>query len=250
MIEITSRQNQIIKDVRKLMSDRAFRTQKKQFVCEGIKSFEQALAVGITPVSVFVDEQQYSRLGKTLDSLTTYLLPAELLEYISGVQACQGIVFVCNIPDIAPDIQKGGKYMILDGISDPGNLGTIMRASAAFGIDRLILTNNCADIYNPKTVRSTMGAIFGHNCCTMTAEQIARTFQGIDICGAALMETALDIRQISLEGCAVVIGSEARGISGQMQELCNKFFIIPINPGMQSLNAAMAAGIIMWEMSR
>ena len=250
MIEITSRQNQIIKDVRKLMSDRAFRTQQNKFVCEGIKSFEQALAVGIKPSAVFVDEQQRVRLGNIIEDMTAYLLPTELLEYISGVQACQGIVFVCDIPQITPGVEKGGKYMILDGINDPGNLGTIMRTAAAFGVDQLILTNNCADIYNPKTVRATMGAIFGHNCCVMTTEQIAETFAGIDIYGAALMENAVDVRQISLSDCAVVIGSEARGISPQMQELCSKFFIIPINPGTQSLNAAMAAGITMWEMSR
>ena len=252
MNNITSRKNDMLKRVRKLNTDRDYRAGQGEFVCEGIKAFEQAIACGAQVTAVFIQQEIYERLAQNLVNIDTYVLDKQLVEYISSVQTCQGIVFTCKTTVNRPNIRPGGKYIILDGINDPGNLGTMIRTASAFDIGQIILVNNCADVYNPKTVRSTMGAVFNHNCCLMEVLEVEKHFcgQGINIYGAALVEQACDIREISFENCAAVIGSEAQGISPEIQRLCGKFFIIPINPNTQSLNAAVAGGIVMWEMGK
>ena len=151
-----------------------------------------------------------------------------------------------------PGELTGERYLVLDGVQDPGNVGTIWRTADAFGVDGLILCNGCADPWNPKTVRATMGAVFRLPAYESTLETAAEKLvrAGIPLYATALREDTEDIRDVSFDQAAVVIGSEGRGVSRQALELCGKTVKIPMRARCESLNAAVAASVVLWEMAR
>ena len=136
-------------------------------------------------------------------------------------------------------------------MQDPGNVGTVIRTANAFGIDAVILTGDCADLYQPKTVRSTMGAIFRQTVLQMPLSELPAFLrgQGLPLYGAALAAEAEDVRALSLAHAAVAVGSEGKGLSGELLSLCEKKIILPMRPDSESLNAAVAASVLMWEMT-
>jgi len=130
--------------------------------------------------------------------------------------------------------------------------GTILRTANALSMDSVILTGDCADVYNPKTVRASMGAVFRQRVFTMTRKEMRAylSSKGMKLYGAALSDKSRDIRLVELEGCAVAIGSEGKGLSKEFLELCDGEIIIPMNEQCESLNAGVAAAIVMWELCR
>ena len=134
---------------------------------------------------------------------------------------------------------------------DPGNLGTILRTADALEVP-VVLAEGCADPYGPKTVRASMGAVFRTRPQLGSREEIARCCreQGIPLLATALSEAAVDLRTVPLNHAAVIIGSEGRGISLEFLDLSERQVIIPMNPRCESLNAAVAATIVMWQMKR
>ena len=140
----------------------------------------------------------------------------------------------------------------LDGVQDPGNVGTIWRAADAFGADGLILCSGCADPWSPKTVRSTMGAVFRLPVYEGTLRDAAERLAAacIPLYAAALRENTEDIRDVPLDQAAVIIGSEGRGVSDEALALCQKTVRIPMRARCESLNAAVAASVVLWEMAR
>ena len=135
---------------------------------------------------------------------------------------------------------------VIENLQDPGNVGTIIRSANAFDIDAVIMVGACADLYNPKTVRASMGAIFRQRVLKMSIDELDEFTrrQCLPLFGAALSDKAADNRS------AVAIGSEGRGLSRELLDICGGELIIPMNPHSESLNAAIAASVIMWEMSR
>jgi TrmH family RNA methyltransferase len=142
--------------------------------------------------------------------------------------------------------------IVLENVQDPGNVGTVIRTANAFRIDAVILTGACADLYQPKTVRATMGAIFRQKVLRIEREYLGDFLrdQGLPLYGAALSDQAQDLRGLPLQHVAVAIGSEGQGLSRELLALCDGELIIPMNPDSESLNAAVAASIVMWEMAR
>ena len=142
--------------------------------------------------------------------------------------------------------------IVLESVQDPGNVGTVIRTANAFRIGAVILTGDCADVYHPRTVRATMGAIFRQNVLVMDKSSLKDFLKesGLPLYGAALSERAKDLRELSLRHAAVAIGSEGRGLSEELLALCDEELIIPMNPDSESLNAAVAAALVMWEMER
>ena len=142
--------------------------------------------------------------------------------------------------------------LLLEEIQDPGNVGTILRTADAFDIDALILLEGCADVYAPKTVRASMGAVFRQNVLRMTrADAVAACrAQGLPLFGAALSPRAQDLRKLNLDRSAVAIGSEGHGLSEDLLRQCDGELIIPMSGEAESLNAGIAAAIVMWEMCR
>jgi len=247
MERITSRKNEKIRHLKKLWTDRVYRYASGEYVCDGWKLLEEATANGaeITYV-LFSDENEASRIP---DGVPAALAPYDLIEAVSGMKSPQTVLFSCAIP--APGPIHGERVLILETVQDPGNLGTILRTANAFSISDVILTGACADLYNPKTVRASMGAIFRQNTVSCTLEALAALREsGLRILGAALREDAQSILTADLSASAVAIGSEGSGLSEELCALCDGFVRIPMSPDCESLNAGVAASIVMWEMRR
>lgn len=137
-------------------------------------------------------------------------------------------------------------------MQDPGNVGTVVRTANAFGVGAVILVGECADLYNPKTVRSTMGAIFRQRVLSLGMTELTMLLEknSLPLYGAALHRDSALITAVDVKNAAIAVGSEGRGLSDSLLSLCRKTVFIPMQPESESLNAAVAASIIMWEMSR
>ena len=158
-----------------------------------------------------------------------------------------------RLPDTAlPETLSGAHYLVLDGVQDPGNVGTILRTADAFDCDGVFLVNACADPYNPKTARATMGAVFRRDVYQCTADELCVLLQkcGLPLYGTALRNDTVSLRDAELSHAAVAIGSEGRGLSAEILSKCEKTIKIPMSPRCESLNAAVAASVVLWEMYR
>ena len=172
------------------------------------------------------------------------------MESISPMQTPQGALFLCRLPqktDFCP--VKG--MLLLDGIQDPGNLGTILRTADALQV-RVALLEGCADPFSHKVVRASMGAVFRTVPVQTTMDKAVQACaqKQIPLAVTALSPKAQDIRQASLDTMAVVIGSEGRGVRREILEAAQAELIIPMNSRCESLNAAIASAIVMWQMKQ
>lgn len=191
-----------------------------------------------------------SEPSAALPGVPQYLVPQELLDYVSPLKNAGRVVFAVQRRQWKREPSR--RALVLETVQDPGNLGTILRTANAMGIDPVILTGDCADVYNPKTVRATMGAVFRQRVLEMDLEEL-RAWLGessLRLYGAALSPRASDIRTVDLRGAAVAMGSEGRGLSREMLEMCAGEIIIPMSPDCESLNVASASAIILWELRR
>lgn len=249
--QITSRKNPRLAELRKLTAQRSFRRERGLFVGDGTKLLEEAVrwqapldTVVVTPdVPVPV-------LPETVSLLQ---VPEDVMESISPMRSPQGALFSCRIPAAGvPETLPGSRYLVLDGLQDPGNVGTIWRTADALGADGLVLVNSCADPWNPKTVRATMGACFRLPVYEMEPEEMGALLErsGLPLYATALREDTVDIRTADLGRSAVVIGNEGKGVSERVLEMSRRTLKIPMNPRCESLNAASAAAVVLWEMGR
>ncbi len=242
---ITSRKNPLMQQVRKLLTSRREREQAGLFVSDGTKLLQEAIrwwpgldTVILTPE---VDVQ-------IPDAVRTVVVPEDVMASISPMQTPQGALFLCRLPENVAFTPKAG-MILLDGIQDPGNLGTILRTADALQIP-VALLEGCADPYSHKVVRSSMGAVFRMEIVRTTwqAAQKACADAGIPVAVTALNDTTRDLRDVPLKTMAVVIGSEGQGVRNEILESAEQAIIIPMNPNCESLNAAIATAIVMWQM--
>lgn len=249
MEKITSRKNEYIRSLRLLASDGEYRRERGEYVCDGMKLLREAIMSGAEVTSVLWREEPEMLDG--LDTPAQYIADSTLFDYASPMKNSPGPVFTVAI---TPERGEGKikNALILETVQDPGNVGTVIRTANALGIDAVILTGECADLYNPKTARATMGAIFRQRviACPIAELESKLCENGLALYGAALSPRAADIRTLSLENAAVAIGSEGRGLSGELLSMCSGELIIPMRPCSESFNAAVAAAIVMWEMAR
>ena len=176
---------------------------------------------------------------------------------VSPMETPQGVVFSCRFPGggppvrLEPDARGRMRYLVLDGVQDPGNVGTILRTADAFGA-AVILLPGCADLYNPKTVRAGMGVHFRTQVWRCTLEELALLAKpvGLPMYASALMENTADVRDVDLTRCILIVGSEGRGVSREALALCDKTVKIPMAEHCESLNAAAAAAVLLWEAAR
>ena len=242
---ITSRKNPLLQQVRRLLSSRKERQDTGLYVADGTKLLQEAVkwCQGLDTVILSDGVEQVLP-----DHVRCVRVPQEVMASVSPMQTPQGALFVCKIPQKTPFKPMPG-MLLLDGIQDPGNLGTILRTADALDIP-VALLEGCADPYGHKTVRSSMGAVFRRPPQQTTWEEASRccTEQGIRIAVTALSDTAQDLRQVPLHNMAVVIGSEGQGVRPQILAAAQQQLIIPMNPHCESLNAAIAATIVMWQM--
>jgi len=251
MERITSRTNPLCTHLRKLGTSASYRRREGQFLCDSPKLVAEAVRWCPETVKT-VACAQGAELPVLPKGVRAVEVPADVMESISPAKTPQGVLAVCEIPvRPLPSRLEGAHYVLLDGVQDPGNVGTILRTADAFWADGLFLVNGCADIWSPKTVRASMGAVF--RCPVWnaeTAEVVALLRDsGIPLYGAALRDDTLDAREVDYTRAAVAIGSEGRGLSQQVLELCDRTIRIPMRERCESLNAAAAATVLLWEMS-
>lgn len=246
---ITSRKNQYIQHLKSLCASPAYRREQGQYAGDGIKLLREALACGAEVTSVLWRGQAQTLPG--LEGAKIYSAPGELFDYASPMKNSPGPVFTLRMPDNGDEVEIN-RAIALENVQDPGNVGTVIRTAAAFEIDAVILLGACADVYSPKTVRATMGAIFREKIIHTDIgglEMLCRK-SNLSLYGAALTDKARDVRGIDLKRAVVAIGSEGQGLSKELLSVCTGELIIPMTEGSESLNAAVAASIVLWEMAR
>jgi TrmH family RNA methyltransferase len=256
---ITSLSNTKVKYVRRLQTDRRFRDRENQFVVEGTRWLTELIAMARPAAMLFYTErwletavhaqilQQLTTLGQSTPSLVS----EEVMQAMSDTTTPAGILAVLPTQP-RPLPPQPSLLLVLDEISTPGNLGTMLRTAGAAGVDGVLLGPGCVDLYNPKVVRGSMGAHLRLPVHSQTWPEITAALAGMQVWLAAVEAerayayTAVNWRQPS----ALIIGSEAAGAGAEARRLANGSITIPMHAATESLNAAMAAGIILFEAAR
>ena len=242
---ITSRKNPFLQQVKKLLSSKKERLSAGLFVADGTKLLQEAVRWYEGLDTVILSDAVEAEVP---DHVRLIRVPEDVMASISPMEAPQGALFLCRLPEKAEFIPRPG-ILLLDGIQDPGNIGTILRTADALQIP-VVLLEGCADPYSHKVVRSSMGAVFRTPVLQTTWQeaQSACRAAGIPIAVTALSDRAEDIRKADIGKMAVVIGSEGKGVRPEILLGADRQLIIPMNERCESLNAAIAAAIAMWQM--
>lgn len=245
---ITSRQNALLVKAVKLQTSRKFRQAQGLFAGDGTKLLEEAVKWAPEQLEAVIlrDDVKCPELPGHVRGVQ---ISRQLMEQISQMEAPEGALFLCKMPRMEENGLVPG-CLVLDGIQDPGNVGTILRTADALDIP-VYLTEGCCDPYNPKTVRATMGAIFRTPPRTISRETLVAEARekGIPLLATALSDSAKDLRNVELKKAAVIIGSEGRGVCDYLLQESTGQIIIPMHPRCESLNAAIAASIVLWQMT-
>ena len=236
---ITSVNNDRIKELVKL-KDKKYRDKNNMFFIEGYDIVLEAYKNGYIKELYVLD-------GTLVDMDIPYTYVSyDVMKKISDMETISEYYAVCQKKE---DSIIGNKIIILDGIQDPGNLGTIIRSAVAFDFDTVVISKNTVDLYNPKVIRSTKGMLFNKNVIVRELDEFISSLDGYLVCGTDVLG-GVNVRNIELpEKIALVIGNEGRGISDSVRELCDKFIYISMNDNCESLNAAVAASILMYEVN-
>lgn len=244
---ITSRKNPLLQQVRKLLTSRQERQKSGLFVADGTKLLQEAVKWWPGLQTVILSEGVEAEVP---EGVAVVRVPSDVMESISPMQTPQGALFLCRLPEKAVFAPEPG-MLLLDGIQDPGNLGTILRTADAMNVP-VALLEGCADPYSHKVVRASMGAVFRMQLPQLTWQEaeMACKAANIPVAVTALCDGARDIRKAPVETMAVVIGSEGQGVRQEILESAREKLIIPMSERCESLNAAVAAAIVMWQMEK
>ena len=249
---ITSRKNPLLQKIRQLSSGgRSVREKAGEYLGDGVKLLEEALKWDAPLTTVVVSPEVTPPALPA--GVRLVQVPWDVMETISPMKTPQGALFLARLPSTAPPERlEGGRYLVLDGVQDPGNVGTIWRSADALGADGLLLVNGCADPYSAKVVRATMGACFRLPVWETTVEGLEKLLKAsqIPLYATALRKDTVDVRQADLGRAAVVIGSEGRGVSQALLDRAEQTVKIPMRSRCESLNAASAAVVVLWEMGK
>lgn len=259
MKKLESKENPEIKKVYKLLNSKKYRDTEKEFVIEGARLCEDAADSGIIIEKFFYTEKAQDKYKKIVDKLKkksneSFIVTEKIMNFISDTKTPQGLVCVCkkfNDNLKIENFKKFKKLITLENIQDPSNLGTIFRTAEALKIEGVILTDDCCDVFSSKVLRGSMGALFRVPICTLkSAEDIFKLFgKDFNIYGAVPDKDAVDIRKVDFsKKCIVLVGNEGNGLKEETIKKCKGKLTIPMKGKSESLNAAVAASIVMWEM--
>lgn len=233
--KIVSKSNSKIKYLTSLHNVK-YRKENKQFLAEGYKSLEMALKAGL------VKEVYSLKEVSDLKDIPNYIVSEEIMEKISTSKSPEGVVFLCDIPNILGN--KLEKVVYLDKVSDPGNAGTIIRTALAFGYDAVIFSNDSVDIYNEKVIAATKGAIFA---IPVIKKDISEIKNGHQIIASTLSDKSISLEEAKAKKPFIlVLGNESHGVSDEIIENSDLLVKIPMQT-MESLNVSIAAGILMYH---
>lgn len=258
-MQITSRDNRRIKEISKLLTSGRSRKENGLFVVEGVRICTDAADTGMEIVTLVYSDsagEKYREAVTRIEGLaeTVITVPDEIFEKLSDTKTPQGVLIVCRIPNLRLDIhsQKNGKFIALENLSDPANLGAVARTGEALGIDGLILSANCADPYSPKALRAGMGSMI--RIPLIIADDFLALLgqmreNGYDIFAAVPDSSAMPLDKIKFgESSVVMIGNEGNGLTEEAKSFADERITIPMSGRAESLNAAVAASILIWEM--
>ncbi len=267
-MHITSKENPKIKLCMKLATSKKSRKENKMFFIEGARLCSDAIkemqAGRLEIYGVFASKNSLEKYKDYIDvSLfekdrnSFFTVDEKLCKTVCNTQSEQDIFAAVKMNDnmlTEDSIKPGGKYLVLNNIQDPGNLGTLLRTADAVGIDGVVLSNHCCDLYSPKTLRSTMGSIF--RIKTYVCDDFQKVLEIFGNKHIKTMAAVVDKKAVSVidadysKGCAVVVGNEGNGLSEEHANLCDEKITIKMHGNINSLNAAVAGAIILWEMNR
>lgn len=253
---ITSTSNAQVKQLIQLQKKSKVRNEQNVFLVEGIRMFQEVPRKLVK--KVYISESLYNRKKQELklDGLSVEIMSDVVFSKVSDTQTPQGIL--CVVEQIKYSIEDfwntdAPHIMILDNLQDPGNLGTILRTAEGAGVTGVILSKDCVDIYNPKTIRSTMGSIY--RLPFLYAEDLEDVISRVKEKGVQVYAAHLDGRLAYDQenytcGTAFLIGNEGNGLREEIAQLADTWIRIPMCGKVESLNAAIAASILMFEVYR
>ncbi len=257
---ITSRQNPLIVESAKL-KEKKFREERKAFLFEGIKLTKEAISSNVEIINIFLTEKCAKKYPFLAEMDNAVIISDSVCAKLSENSAPEGIICTAKYIDRLHKTYKETEdkvlkqpCLILSTVQDPGNLGTIIRTSAAFGKKTLVLSDDCADIYNQKTIRASMGDIF--RATTYRTDDLCKTINRIKENGTSVYATALDSKALTLQSInntknsCFVLGNEGHGLSQEIIDCCSGTVIIPMEADAESLNVSSAASVILWEAYR
>ncbi len=259
---LTSKDNKLVKLAVRLNSDKKAREEEQMLLAEGAKLCLEGIKSGYVLKTLLITQAALDRQEHALATLLkaarhTHLITGDIAKKISDVKTPQGVYGLFarkQAPTLLDLLNIGGRFLVLDTIQDPGNMGTIIRTCEAFGLSGLVVSANCADVYSPKVLRATMGGVF--RLPVVVEEDLPGAIgfmrkQGVAVYAATLGQDAKPLSQMQFApSCAVVIGNEGQGISQEVCRACSGSVIIDMKGAAESLNAAVAASIFAWEMAK
>ncbi len=244
MQTITSSSNEKFKHFRTLHSKKG-RDESGEYMVEGIKSVTEAVMSEKSKVSAIIIRDDLD-FDVPSGDFQVYVMPPALADRLSDTKTPPGVFAVIKKNTDLPDLKSDGAYVYCDHVSDPGNLGTIIRTADSAGFDGVLLSTGCVEVHNPKTVRSCMGSFFHTDVFENVTKEDLENFPG-KIYGGILAGDTIDYRDGDYSGGIIIaVGNESNGISDSIKEICRPVKI-PIYGKAESLNAAVAASILIYE---
>lgn len=269
---ITSRSNPFVKWAVSL-SDKKYRNESEAFLIEGEKLTLEALEYGLPVTHIIITEEEKEKFKKRLVNIPTdekyknleiKTVSDGVFEKISSEKSPQGVISIIKYLDFFRKvdiiykeeffISDRERVLFLSSLRDPTNLGAVIRCAVAFGIEHIVLTSDCADVYSSRTVRCAMGSLFKVKITTVSRPEdfiAAAQHNGRRVLAAELREGAVGINDIGLRASDILmIGNEGHGIPKELSSACDASVFIPISKSAESLNASSAAAVFMWEQSK
>lgn len=239
-MHITSINNEYIKEISKL-NEKKYRDKSNKYLIEGLHLVTEALKYDIIDTIIIREDFSYETNIKHI------IVSNEVMKKLSDNPSIPKIMAVVNKKE---STIKGNKILLLDRLQDPGNLGTIIRSAVAFNFDTIILSNDTVDLYNSKVLRSTQGMLFNINILRQDLTNVINELKNNNytIYGTKV-DNGYDVKEINnINKFALIIGNEGTGISDNILKQCDKYLYIKMNNNCESLNAGVAASILMYEM--
>ena len=242
---ITSLENERIKNYIKL-KDRKYRKKTNTYIVEGLHLVLEAYKSG-NLIELILEKDEVLPID-----VPTIYVTNEIINKISNLDTPVNILGLCKMSD--ENEIKGTKILMLDEVQDPGNLGTIIRSSVAFGVDTIVLGNNTVDLYNPKVIRATQGMLFYVNIISKDLKETIKELKSLEIpVYGTKVEYGEDVRNFpskDKKSYGLVVGNEGNGVSSEVLDLCDKYIYIDMDEKVESLNVSVATSIILYELNR
>ncbi len=258
MQQITSKENKLIKHIIKL-KEKKYRKEYNEYIIEGAKIVQEAIQEKVKIKQIIISENAINtdlilnHLKEELQKINYIKVPSNIFKLISEVEKPQGVLAIIEKEKQEENIDVNQDIILaLDDLQDPGNLGTIIRTADSVGLKQILISKGTTEAYNPKVIRSTMGAIF--RVKIIECENLKETLKKLQKNNFKVMVTDLNtdksIYDIKLQKNVIIIGNEANGVSKEIKNMADTRAIIPMFGKTESLNASIATGVILYEYVR